>query len=178
MCARLGATELIEVAAGFVDGGFEAFGLGALGVDKLLGAVLDGGVEGGGDAGLEEEFDDAGDEGLLACLDGDGFGEEAVGEEQVLFGGQRFERAEEAADGLRGGFNGGPGGWGAGGAKRGWGGFAGRRDQATPRAWCMPPASWVRSISAQPSRRSRTSFSTSMTGSTCLRMLASRRRRR
>ncbi len=106
MRAGLGAAELVEVAAGFVDGGLEAFRLGALGIDELLGARLYGGIEAGGDAGFEKEFDDAGDERLFAGLHGDGFGEEAVGQEKVLFGGQRFERAEEAADGLLGGFHG------------------------------------------------------------------------
>lgn len=105
MGAGLGAAELVELVSGFADGGTEAVCLGALGVDEALGPELNGGIEAGRDAGFEEKLDDPCDQGLFAGLDGDCFGEKAVVEEQVLLGGQRLERAEEAADGLLGGFH-------------------------------------------------------------------------
>lgn len=76
---------------------------------------------------------------------------------------QDFERADQAADFL---------GRALHGASR-------RLAQATPRMLCCTPgASWLRSISDQPSRKVRTRRSTSITGATCFFKLASSKRRR
>jgi hypothetical protein len=86
--------------ARFFDSLAEAFRLGALGVDEALRALLYGVIETGGDAGLEKQFDDAGDQGLFAALYEGGLDKEPVIEEQMLFACQGFKRTEEPADRL------------------------------------------------------------------------------
>ena len=107
MRARLGAAKLVELCTGFFDTDGQAFGLRVLGGQQALGSELHAFIQRGGDAGLEKEFDDAGDERLLARLHGGGLDEVTVVEKQVFLDGQRFERSEKSADRLRGGFHGG-----------------------------------------------------------------------